>query len=348
MIMRLMDRDDGKCIFKVRVDSLDDLWYLDRVVLPGTRVGGFTFRKLEAKDDQVRPDSQPRIRVYLRIEVESTEFHPFTDSLRIKGRVIDGPQDISGHHTFNVDPGTVLDLELDDEHPDLVSVLEEAQESSERARAIAVSLDDETAAVFRLRDYGIENIGTVRTGAGGKRYQSGSKWDTYYTEICDLLMPYLTEDNHLLVVGPGFFKEVLSKMLREERSIDPERIHVVPASSGGLSGIKEALSGSAGLSGMIEELRFARESELLNALMSRIGKGQGAAYGEKEVRAALEMGAVETLLVTDERFKEGTGRELITLAHKMGSGSMVVSSVHDQGSMFQKMGGIGAILRFEI
>jgi len=346
--MRLMEKGDGKCSIRVRVDSIDDLWYLDRAIISGTRVAGYTFRKLEAKDDQVRPDSQPRVRVYLRIEVESTEFHPFTDSLRIKGRVIEGPQDISGHHTFNVDPGTVLDLEMDDDHPDLLSVLEEAQESSEKARAIAVSLDDETAAVFRLRDYGLENMGTVRTGSGGKRYLSGSKWEAYYTEICDLLMPYLSEDNQLLIVGPGFFKEVLSKKLREERSVDPGRIHVVPASTGGMSGIKEALSGATGLSGMIEELRFARESGLLNTLMEGIGKGRGSAYGESEVRKALEIGAVETLLVTDEVFKEGKGRDLITLAHKMGSGSMVISSIHDQGSMFQKMGGIGAILRFEI
>jgi protein pelota len=343
-----MERDDSRSTFKVRVDSIDDLWYLDRAVIPGTRVAGYTFRKLEAKDDQVRPDSQPRVRVYLRIEVESTEFHPFTDSLRIKGRVIEGPHDISGHHTFNVDPGTVLDLELVDEHPEIVAVLEEAQESSTRARAIAVSLDDETATVFRLRDYGIEDIGTIRTGSGGKRYLSGSRWDAYYDDICDLLMSSLTDETQLLIVGPGFFKEVLSKKLREERSIDSGRIHVVPSSSGGLSGIKEALSGSAGLSGMIEELRFARESELLNNLMAGIGKGQGSAYGEEEVKRALEMGAVETLLVTDEIFKKGSGRELITLAHRMGSGSMVVSSVHDQGSMFQKMGGIGAILRFDI
>ena len=60
------------------------------------------------------------------------------------------------------------------------------------------------------------------------------------------------------------------------------------------------------------------------------------------------MGAVETLLITDEVFRDGPGRELMSAASQIGSKVMVISSVHDQGSMFQKMGGIGALLRFEL
>ena len=68
------------------------------------------------------------------------------------------PQDISGHHTFNVDPGTVLDLDLGPEGKDMVPLLDEAQDSSNRPKAIAVGIDDESAHVFRVRDYGLESL----------------------------------------------------------------------------------------------------------------------------------------------------------------------------------------------
>ena len=63
--MRFLDRDDGRCIFRIRVDSIDDLWYLDQVIQIGTKVGAHTFRKLEAKEDQVRAYDQQSTAVLL-------------------------------------------------------------------------------------------------------------------------------------------------------------------------------------------------------------------------------------------------------------------------------------------
>jgi protein pelota len=346
--MRFLDRDDVKKKFRVRVDSIDDLWYLHQAVPECTIVGSHTFRKLEAKDDLVRADNQPRIKIYLRIRVEGCEFHPFSDMLRISGSIVEGPQDISGHHTFNVDPGTVLDLEYPMDCSETLPFLEEAEKGAGSFPALAVSMDDETAEVFRIRDYGLEGIGKIRAKGGGKWTGKNEGWDQYYLEICDLVEQNLHENTVVLLSGPGFFKESLAKLLRERTGIEGNRLQLLQSSSGGISGLREALGKGTSANKVLEGLRFVRENELIEELMTRIGKGKGAAYGTEEVVNALSKGAVEVLLISERLFREGTGKEMMARASEMGSISMVVSTVHDLGKMLDKMGGIGALLRFEL
>lgn len=346
--MRFLERDDEKSRFKIRVDSIDDLWYLHQAVPEGTLIGGQSFRKLEAKDDQVRADSQPRVKIYLRIKVEGCEFHPFSDMLRISGSIIEGPQDISGHHTFNVDPGTVLDLEYPQSSSEILHFLEEAEEGTGSLPALAVSMDDETAEVYRVRDYGLEGIGKIRAKSGGKWTGKNEGWGQYYIEICDLLEQNLHGETAVLLSGPGFFKESLAKLLRERTGIDGNRLQLLQSSSGGISGLREALGKGTSANKVLEGLRFVRENELVEELMARIGKGKGASYGIPEVMEALDKGAVEYLLISERVFREGPGKEMMAKASEMGSVSMVVSVVHDMGKMLDKLGGVGALLRFEI
>jgi len=346
--MRILDRNDDRRQYKVRIDSLDDLWYLHQALSEGAIAGSYTYRKLEAKEDQIRADSQPRIRVYLRITVDTSEFHPFTDVLRVGGEVIEGPHEISGHHTFNVDVGTVLDLEIPPDDTEAVSMLEEAEKGELGTLALAVSIDDETADLFRLRDYGMERIGTIRAGSGGKWTGKGGGWEEFYREIADLISQNIGEDHVLILTGPGFFKESLAKVLREEGIVDPSSMHVIHSSSGGAAGLREALSRGESLAATLKDLRFVRENELLEELMARIGRGKGAAYGLHEVERALSMGAVEVLLISERMFREGTGRVLMGAATETGARTMITSISHELGEMLDKIGGVGALLRFEI
>ncbi|MGA1866518.1 MAG: hypothetical protein ACMUFK_03515 [Thermoplasmatota archaeon] len=346
--MRIIDRIETKGMFKVRVDTMDDLWYLHQAIQPGTVVGTLTFRKLEAKEDQVRADSQPRVRVYLRITVLSTEFHPFTDVLRVRGIVLEGPPEISGHHTFNVDVGTVLDRQFTEDSTEVISILEDAQRNARGTVALAVSMDDETADLFRLRDYGMEKVGTIRTQGGGKWTGKGGSWDSYYREISDLVSLNLGVGMLLIISGPGFFKESLAKLLRDEGVIDNSRIYVMQSSSAGPGGIREALSKGGSASKTLEGLRFIQENELLEEFMARIGKGKGATYGLEEVKRALSKGAVEVLLISERLFREGPGKVLMGEASETGSRTMVTSTSHELGDMLDRMGGAGALLRFEV
>ena len=330
------------------MEDMDDLWYLYQLIRPGSIVGSHAYRKLETKEDKVRPDNQPRVKVYLKIEVSSAEFHPFTDDLRVGGEIISGPDDISGHHTFNLEPGKTIDLELPSITREERSFLKDSLSSTARSKAMAISLDDESAQIFRIRDYGVEQIASIRTTGGGKQYGGSGNWDNYYREIAETLSHNLSDGVPLILIGPGFFKESLSRTLRESLDIDPSSIHIISASSGGLRGLNEAFSKGDGLSTALKDLRYQKETSIVNRLMEAVGKGKGATYGDKEVSKALEMGAVETLLITETIFREEMGRALLSLCTQMGSKEMIISTSHEAGRMLDKIGGIAAILRYEI
>jgi protein pelota len=81
--------------------------------------------------------------------------------------------------------------------------------------------------------------------------------------------------------------------------------------------------------------------------MEGIGKGRGAAYGRSEVERALEAGAVEVLMISESAFREGWGRILMTRCKETGSKGMIISTSHEAGDMLRRIGGAGALLRYE-
>lgn len=343
-----MDSEPEKGQYRLRITEMDDLWYLYQIIGGGTKVGGLTYRKLEAKEDQVRASDQPRVKVYLWIEVEDVEFHPFTDALRVKGVIVEGPGDMTGHHTFNLDPGTTMEMIKENITKEEVDLIEEAEAASALPKALVLMVDDENAQLYRIREYGLESLGNARSGPGGKRYEGSDKWESLFKEIEELIVINHSEGIPLLIAGPGFFKERVSKRLREAGISRPEDIHLITSSSSGLSGLREALVKGDGMGKVIEDMRFARELNLMEELMGRIGKGTLAAYGLDEVKRALDIGAVETLLITEEMFRTPEGKELLEKCGDMGSAHYLISSSHDGGKMLDKLGGAGALLRFRI
>ena len=341
-----LNLDEAGLKVKVRVDCLDDLWYLKQTISCGSHVSSWGYRKPDQREELIRPETSGRKRMYLTITVTSTEFHPFTDNLRIKGEIVEGPTDVKGHHTFTVEPGSTIELLSDEISVDDMGLLKEAEERSAEPRFIGVSLDDEEATLFRSRDYGLEAVGTIRAESGGKKGGGGS-WDGYYDEIVEALIPSAGEGTPIVIVGPGFFKEVLAKRIRSTIGEGAE-VHVISASTGGITGVREALEGTDDLHDVIERSRLVMESRMLARFMGCIGRGEGATYGERQVEKALEMGAVETLLITESVFRTDKGKTLLGAAQATGADRMLISSSHDPGRMFEKMGGIGAILRFEI
>ncbi|MHC1635896.1 MAG: mRNA surveillance protein pelota, partial [Candidatus Methanospirareceae archaeon] len=76
---------------------------------------------------------------------------------------------------------------------------------------------------------------------------------------------------------------------------------------------------------------------------------------EEEVKEALQYGAVETLLISDEKLsksREGEGEEdmeqILKEVERTGGSFMVLSTEFEPGKRLNGLGGIAAILRFKI
>ena len=95
---------------------------------------------------------------------------------------------------------------------------------------------------------------------------------------------------------------------------------------------------------------MAYESKAVDELLSAISKNEPVSYGLKEVTNAVSAGAVKELIVADNFLRKEVEvlEPLLRLAESMKSKLLIISSEHDAGRQIEGLGGIAALLRFNI
>ncbi len=98
---------------------------------------------------------------------------------------------------------------------------------------------------------------------------------------------------------------------------------------------------------VLEGLDLVREKKLMARFMQLIANNETmVAYGEKEVSGKLEMGAVDTLLISEELDAEFV-HELVEKAEMTGSNVEFVSTEFEEGTQLKRaFGGVAALLRY--
>ncbi|MBI4152861.1 hypothetical protein HY495_04070, partial [Candidatus Woesearchaeota archaeon] len=110
-------------------------------------------------------------------------------------------------------------------------------------------------------------------------------------------------------------------------------------------GLQELLDKSGDL---LAEEEVAREKKIMNHFFMEFRENpKKVTYGEKETVRALEMNAVDILLLS-ESLPEETIFNLEERAQVGGATVKVISTETREGSQLKELGGIAAILRFEI
>ena len=97
------------------------------------------------------------------------------------------------------------------------------------------------------------------------------------------------------------------------------------------------------------------ETKLVENLIENISKDNGlGTYGDAEVKKAAQFGAIEHLLITDKKLREGSEEDrrrmdnIIRDTEKTRGAFHIVSTEHPAGEQLHRLGGLGAILRFRI
>ncbi|MEX0920402.1 MAG: peptide chain release factor aRF-1 [Candidatus Pacearchaeota archaeon] len=90
------------------------------------------------------------------------------------------------------------------------------------------------------------------------------------------------------------------------------------------------------------------ERKEIEKFLQRLGEDPKKTFlGEENVKRALKMGAVETLFLSG-KLEKSLIKELTKMAEDVGSEVKIISIEITEGEQFLNMGGIGAILRFEV
>jgi peptide chain release factor subunit 1 len=186
----------------------------------------------------------------------------------------------------------------------------------------------------------------------------------------------------IIIGGPGPIKERFVRENYLNYQIQKKLLGVKDVSYTDEYGLKELVNRSQDL---LEKTALAKERELMQRFFSELGKGGNVVYGLEETSAALEKGAIEALLISEDldlvrvSFKcqnqHKTEKilpkdmikkqrceicknplvaenmislidELSEKAKKFGAEVHFISSSTDEGKEFRKLGGIGGFLKW--
>lgn len=342
--MLILKKDLRQGIVKIQITNNEDLWYLSHIIQPLDQVSGSTERKIKIGEE---PNIKiVRKKVFLTLQIQKTEYEPETHSLRTLGTILKGPEDVSlgSHHSFNL---TIRDeIEIKKDWPNyLLEKLEEA--TKESTDFLIVIFDRETARFGELKKTGYKEISKINGTVSKKHVETAST--NFYKEISKIIQEYEQRYKKIILASPSFWKEYLLKELPDtlKNKIIQSTINSVDDTS-----IKELFSREE-LKNTLENFKASQEENLIEQIMTAISKEQ-ACYGYQDSKEKIELGACQTILVSENLLKEFKEKEqyqeidnLLKLAESMNT---KINILTDKDSMkkLDSLGGIAGELRWKI
>ena len=344
--MRILKREPD--MFRLRIECVDDLWYLARLCIKGRSLAMLSTRRDQStgSGEGERAKAAERKTVWVKLAIESTEFHPFSDDLRVHGIIEEAPFDKGAYHTHILNGMEELELYSDKEFPKVdVDLLKEAVASTGRAKIAILVVENDEVMLFEVTGRGMRDI-TTWTMRGGGKYQGSKNSEgvisSFFNKVSEEFRELIPEEVPVVIAGPGMARERLQPLLH---SISTK---LAPTSIGGRAAANEVII--EGLAGeLLSDHAMVRETELLEQAWQRIATNGPIAYGKEMLNKALEEGAIETLLITADTLR--SSKEWQKFAEDLeviGAKLIQCSSDHDAGEQLVGMGGAVALLRFKV
>jgi peptide chain release factor subunit 1 len=188
--------------------------------------------------------------------------------------------------------------------------LQEMSQPSEIFGILSIDKNEATIAILIGKKY--EVLGHFTSGVAGKQRaggQSAKRFEhlreeaaqEFYKRISekvnDIFLPYDEKLTGMIVSGPGITKNYfLNKELMDHR-LKAKIIGTIDTSYTDESGIRETVQKSGEL---LRDAEITRERENLEQFFEAVVKTGLATYGQKQVEEALQIGKVETLLLSED------------------------------------------------
>jgi len=353
--MRIIELDQKKEFFNVVVENLDDLWHIYNLISKDDIVYAKTTREIKVRSEAGRPVKGRRVLLTLGLKVVELFFDKNLNRVRIRGVIVDAPEKyeelLGSYHTISIQPNSTLKVFKQKLTNSDIKRIREACEVKTKP-IVVVSLDDEEACIAVVRRFKVDVKFEQRIKLPGKleAEKRGESLKAYFAELSkNLVEIFKVEDGFIVVVGPGFLKDDFSKYLKEKFGL---KVYVGFASSGGLSGVNEAIR-SGILLNIVRESRLLEEAQLVEKFLTKLARNEGKAiYGIDEVEAAADAGAVEELLIVDEWLRKALDEERLriekiihTVENRRGK-VHILSGTSEAGEKVLSLGGIIAMLRF--
>ncbi|MBD3310677.1 mRNA surveillance protein pelota [Candidatus Woesearchaeota archaeon] len=352
IVMKILSSDLRKGFAKLKVESLDDLWYLNQIISKGDLVKGKTFRKIRIGGKEERSQKVVKKPVFIEIETEKLDYTG--DLLRVSGKIRQGPEDVprGSYHTFTIEEGSQITVKKESWLTFQVKRLKEASAAKGPTILLCI-LDREESILALLKGYKSEILSTLKGKVAKKALDDEGK-HTFYGEIIAKIKEYVSRYSpvNIILASPAFWKEDLMKEMKDEDL--RKKVVLATCSSVSTNAISEVLKRQE-VREVLRQDMVANELKLVEQLLTEVSKDGNVVYGIKETGHAAAAGAVEKLMVTDglihrlrEKDEYDQLEELMKLADQTKAEVHIISSEHEGGKELDGLGGIGAILRYKL
>ena len=352
--MKILEQDEKDGCIELLPETLDDLWHLSHIITEGDYISSKTTRRIQdTTGDKLRSDRGVKKTFFLEIKVENVSFHLFTGKLRATGVITKGPEELiplGTHHTLEVKLNLPLKINKIEWPKWAINRLEEAIEASKKLSAMIIVLEDDTATIGLIRQFGIEYYGPIIGSLSGKRIIDKNRPKLvldFYGKITAAILKFDNIQN-IVLAGPGFVKNDYFKYLKDKHKDIVKKVIVENTGTGGRVGIGEVLK-----KGTVEKItaenRISHEMMNIEEVLKEIAKSSDkVVYGKNETINAANAGAVEKLLILDKLISNRDVEKAMNIVEDMNGEIMIISSEHDGGKQLESLGAIAALLRYPV
>ncbi|XP_073306660.1 protein PELOTA 1-like [Primulina huaijiensis] len=370
--MKIVRRDfirDGPGSVKMVPEEADDLWLAYNLISEGDSVLAVTVRKVLREAASGGRDAE-RVKLKLEIKVEGIEYDKEGSVLRIRGKNIleNEHVKIGAFHTLEVELHRPFLLRKEIWDSVTLDVLHQASDPTASADLAVVLMQEGLAHILLVGKSVTTTRSRVETSIPRKHGPAVAGYDKALNKFFDnVLMSFLKHVDFnvvrcAVIASPGFTKDQFHRHLMLEaerkslRSIieNKSRIVLVHTTSGYKHSLREVLD-APNVMNMIKDTKAAQEVRALKDFFAMLSNDPArACYGPKHVEVAHERLAVQTLLITDELFRNSdipTRQRYVNLVDSVknsGGTTHIFSSMHVSGEQLAQLTGIAAILRFPL
>jgi protein pelota len=356
--MKILDINEKLGEVSVQIENLNDLWTLYNIIAENDKVAARTQRRIVLKEGS-KGERKP---MYLKINVEDFSFHEFSNRLRIKGTILEGPDDFVSfgtYHTLNIEIGQKLVITKEKWLKNEIKRLKEPSKFEVNFNMIIVAIETGLATISFTTNFSHKRIATIKRNIPGKRYEQTHRnkaYQDFFAEVDKILGENLkiNDINLIVLCGPGSVKEHFLTYLKDKAKVPYQnKIQTFHASSGTESGIIEILK-SKELAKIKSNVKILQETQKIEEIFTLFDKNPDlVAIGFDEVDIASEHGAVKELFLVDTLIRGAKKNQklrieqIISNVEKSQGVIHIMSSEHPTGQRIEDLGSLVAILRYK-
>ena len=357
--MKILEIDKKYENISVRTENLNDLWTLFNVIDKNDEVSARTHRRVVLKEGS----KGERKQMNLKLNVESVSFHEFSNRLRVKGTILEGPEDFVSYgtyHTFNIEPGQKLTIKKERWLKSEIKRLKKPSNFETDFNMLMIAIETGLATIALITNFSHNRIATIKKNIPGKRYEQSFRnkaYEEFFSDVSRILSEKIksVKINTIIICGPGSTKDRFDQFIKQKAQIpNLPKIYCIHASSGTESAILETMK-SKELKSLKENVKVLLETERIEEIMQLFATNSDLiAIGFDEISNAIERGAVKELFCADILIRGALKEKKLQIervlngVEKVGGIIHILSSEHPTGQQIIDLGSLVAILRYKI